>query len=125
MSVKRGNVYRCEKCGNIAHVLKGGGPVLHCCKEPMVLLTENTTDAAQEKHVPVVAPTDGGFKVTVGEVNHPMQTDHYIEWIELVADGISYYKFMEPDAAPEAVFAVEAENAFARAYCNLHGLWKG
>lgn len=117
-------VYKCMKCGNIVEVLHGGDGDLVCCGEPMKLLKENTSDGAQEKHVPVVEKTADGYKVKVGSVAHPMLPEHYIEWIELVADGISYRAFLKPGSAPEAFFPVKAKSVYAREYCNLHGLWK-
>ena len=122
---KQKEVYKCQVCGNIVEVLHGGAGALVCCKEEMKLYTENTVDAAKEKHVPVVEKVSGGYKVSVGSVAHPMEDKHYIEWIELVADGKSYREFLEPGQAAEAVFMLEADNVFAREYCNLHGLWKG
>jgi desulfoferrodoxin len=80
---------------------------------------------AAEKHVPVIEKVGGGVKVTVGSVAHPMEDDHYIEWIELVVDGKAYRQFLKPGQAPEAVFNVEGDNILAREYCNLHGHWKG
>jgi superoxide reductase len=117
-------IYKCEVCGNIVEVLHGGQGELVCCGQPMKLFQENTVDAAKEKHVPVVEKTADGFKVTVGEVAHPMEEKHYIEWIELVADGKAYRQFLEPGAAPEAVFKIDAGKVTAREYCNIHGLWK-
>ncbi len=117
-------VYRCNVCGNIVMVLHAGRGQLVCCNQPMELLQENTTDAAQEKHVPVIEKVEGGFKIKVGSVPHPMEEKHYIEWIELQADGKSYIQFLNPGDAPEAFFPVEAEKVTAREYCNLHGLWK-
>lgn len=121
---KRLEVYKCSICGNIVEVLEAGGGELVCCGQPMDLLVENTVDAAKEKHVPVIAKTDGGVKVSVGSVAHPMEEKHYIQWIELIADGISYRKFLKPGDTPEAVFKVDASQITAREYCNLHGLWK-
>ena len=80
-------VYKCALCGNMVEVVHAAGGELVCCGQPMGLQTENTTDAAQEKHVPVVEKIDGGYKVSVGSVAHPMEDKHYIEWIELIADG--------------------------------------
>jgi superoxide reductase len=117
-------VYVCEHCGNIVEVLYGGGGELVCCGEPMILQEENTVDAAKEKHVPAIEKTDGGFKVSVGKVAHPMEDKHYIEWIEIIADGTVYRKFLSPGDKPEALFAIDADKITARAYCNLHGLWK-
>ena len=121
---ERYQVYKCEACGNIVEVLHGGGGELVCCGEAMQLLTENTVDAAKEKHVPVIEKVDGGYKVSVGAVAHPMEEKHYIEWIELIADGATYRKYLEPGAVPEAVFTVTAATVNAREFCNLHGLWK-
>jgi len=117
-------VYKCEACGNIVEVLHGGAGELVCCGEPMKLMTENTVDAAKEKHVPVVEKADKGFIVKVGSVPHPMEEKHYIEWIELIADGAAYRKFLEPGQKPEAYFCIDAEKVTAREYCNIHGLWK-
>ena len=121
---ERLNVYKCDVCGNIVEVLHDGPGDLVCCGEDMVLLKANTVDAAQEKHVPVIEKIDGGFKVSVGSVAHPMEESHYIEWIQIVADGTAYRKFLNPGDAPEAVFMVEADSVTAREICNLHGLWK-
>jgi len=118
-------IYKCDVCGNIVEVVHGGKGQLVCCGEPMTLLKENTTDAATEKHVPVIEKIDGGYKVKVGSVPHPMEEKHYIEWIELIAGEMAYRRFLEPGQEPEAVFHVESENVSAREYCNIHGLWKG
>lgn len=118
-------IYKCEVCGNIVEVIHGGPGGLVCCNQPMVLMEENTVDAAKEKHVPVIEKTDDGFKVTVGSVPHPMEAKHYIEWIELVADGKAYRQFLNPGDAPEAFFKIDAAQVTAREYCNLHGMWKG
>jgi superoxide reductase len=101
-----------------------GAGELVCCGEPMQLKEENTVDAAQEKHVPVIEKTENGYKVTVGSVPHPMTEEHYIEWIELLADGRSYRRMLEPGQEPVAEFCIQAEQVTAREYCNLHGLWK-
>ena len=121
---ERLEVYKCEDCGNIVEVLHGGGGELVCCGDPMVQLVENTVDAAKEKHVPVIEKIDGGYKVSVGSVAHPMEEKHYIEWIELVAGDTAYRQFLNPGDAPEAVFMVDAAEVSAREFCNLHGLWK-
>jgi superoxide reductase len=118
-------VYKCMACGNILEVLHGGAGTLVCCGEPMKKMVENTVDAAKEKHVPVIEKVAGGFKVKVGSVAHPMEEKHYIEWIELLADGKAYRQFLEPGTEPQAVFNVQAQTVSAREYCNLHGLWKG
>jgi superoxide reductase len=121
---ERLEVYKCDLCGNIIEVLHGGAGELVCCGQPMNLLAENTVDAAKEKHVPVVEKTSEGVKVSVGSVAHPMEAKHYIEWIEIIADGKSYRQFLNPGETPEATFKVDAEDVTAREYCNLHGHWK-
>ncbi len=117
-------IYKCEICGNIIEVLHPGADALVCCGEPMKLITENTVDAALEKHVPVIEKTKNGFKVKIGAILHPMILEHYIEWIELIAEGKSYRQFLSPGQKPEAEFCIKAEKVEAREYCNLHGLWK-
>ncbi len=121
---ERLEVYKCEACGNIVEVLHGGGGELVCCGEPMKLMVENTVDAAKEKHVPVIEKVAGGIKVKVGSVAHPMEAKHYIEWIEVIADGKAYRQFLNPGDVPDAIFNVDAKKVTAREYCNLHGLWK-
>ena len=125
MATQRLQIYRCEVCGNIVEVVHAAAGTLVCCGQPMKLLKEGETDAATEKHVPVIEKIDGGFKVKVGDVAHPMEEKHYIEWIELIADGRSYRQFLQPGETPEATFMITAENVSAREYCNLHGLWRG
>ncbi|WP_029460838.1 desulfoferrodoxin [Solidesulfovibrio alcoholivorans] len=121
---KQLEIYKCEVCGNIVEVLHGGDGELVCCGQPMKLMTENTVDASKEKHVPVIEKTADGYLVKVGAVAHPMEAKHWIEWIELVADGKAYRQFLNPGDTPEATFCVKAEKVYAREYCNIHGLWK-
>lgn len=121
---KKLEIYKCEHCGNIVEVIHAGGGQLVCCGEPMKLIVENTVDASKEKHVPVVEKIEGGIKVTVGSVLHPMEEKHYIEWIELIADGKTYRQFLQPGEVPEAIFKIDASQITAREYCNIHGLWK-
>ncbi|MGQ9707944.1 MAG: desulfoferrodoxin [bacterium] len=118
-------IYKCQVCGNIVEVLHPGVGQLVCCGQPMKLLVENTTDAAQEKHVPVIEKTAAGFKVKVGSQPHPMEEKHYIEWVELVTDERAYRQFLAPGQTPEALFPIQAAKVYAREYCNIHGLWKG
>jgi superoxide reductase len=122
---KRLEIYKCTTCGNIVEVLHEGDGELVCCGEPMKLMTENTVDASKEKHVPVIEKVSGGYKVKVGAVAHPMEEKHYIEWIQLLADGAAYRKFLKPGDAPEATFNVAASSVAAREFCNIHLLWKG
>ena len=124
MATEKLQIYKCEKCGNIVEVIHAAGGTLVCCGQDMKLLKAGETDAATEKHVPVIEKIDGGYKVKVGDVAHPMEDKHSIEWIELLADGKAYRQFLNPGNTPEAVFMVEADQVSAREYCNLHGLWK-
>ncbi len=121
---KKLQIYKCEVCGNIIEMLHAGTGDLVCCGQPMKLFLENTVDAAKEKHVPVIEKTAQGLRVKVGSVAHPMEEKHYIEWIEVVADGKAYRKFLSPGEAPEAEFELKANGIIAREYCNLHGLWQ-
>ena len=121
---QKSEVYKCKACGNIVMVLHGGDGDLVCCGENMTLMAANTVDAAKEKHVPVIEQIAGGYTVKVGSVPHPMEEKHYIEWIELVADGKSYFQFLNPGETPAATFMIDATKVSAREYCNLHGLWQ-
>ncbi len=117
--------YKCNVCGNIVYILHAGGGTLVCCDENMELLDPKTSEhEGLEKHVPVIEKTDKGYLVKVGDVPHPMEDTHYIEWIELIADGRSYFKFLNPGDAPQAEFCIEAESVSVKEYCNIHGLWK-
>lgn len=117
-------VYKCGVCGNILEVVHAGAGInLVCCGQAMILMKENSIDASKEKHVPAVEK-GATLKVKVGSVPHPMEEKHYIEWIEVIADGRSYKKFLKAGDKPEAEFNVKADDAIVRAYCNIHGLWK-
>ena len=123
---KRLQAFECEVCGHVIIVFNDGSGTLTCCDQPMTPLTENTSDAAKEKHVPVIERTADGYKVKVGAVPHPMDAKHYIQWIELLAQDTLHCRFLKPGDAPEAAFAVKDAGAVsARDYCNLHGYWKG
>ena len=129
---KRNQIYKCSVCGNMVEVLHGGQGELTCCNQAMTLLGENTTEQGQEKHLPVaeklsaqVCKEGDGLKVKVGEVAHPMDADHFIEWIEIITvDNKRGKKFLQPGDVPEAEFHTRAQIKEVRAYCNLHGLWK-
>jgi superoxide reductase len=118
--VEQKEVYKCEICGNIVEVLNAGGGTLVCCGENMKLMKENADDkASKEKHVPVIK----GKKVLIGSVAHPMEEVHYIEWIEATGEKGEIAKvFLKPGIKPEAEFYFKVISA--RAYCNLHGLWR-
>jgi superoxide reductase len=121
---KRGQVYKCEVCGNIVELLHTGAGTLVCCNQSMKLLDEKTADFATEKHVPVIEKISGGWKVTVGSTLHPMEAQHYIEWIELLCEDRVCRKYLKPGDAPSAEFFTPADSVSAREYCNVHGLWK-
>lgn len=121
---QRLQIYKCETCGNIVEVLHEGAGQLVCCGKPMKQMVENTVDAAKEKHVPVVERTAAGLQVRVGSVPHPMEDKHYIEWVQIIADGRAYRIFLKPGGQPEGTFAADLGTVTAREYCNLHGLWK-
>lgn len=121
---KKLQVYKCLVCGNVVEVVHAGAGELVCCGQPMKLMKENTVDASQEKHVPVIEMTSEGIKVKVGSAPHPMEEKHYIEWIELLVDGRVCRKFLSPGDKPEATFKIDAKKVTAREYCNLHGLWQ-
>ena len=123
MSTKLNGIYKSEICGNIVEVLHTGEGDLVCCGQNMTLLNEKTADSTNEKHVPLIEKTSDGFKVTVGSTLHPMEDKHYIEWIELIADGKSYRKFLKPGDKPVAEFCIQASKVSAREYCNVHSLW--
>lgn len=114
-------IYKCEICGNIVEVVHNGAGELVCCNQPMKLQKEKTEDEGKEKHVPVLE----GNTVKVGSIPHPMEENHYIEWIEIIDNGKVYKKFLKPGDAPEAQPKAEiSDKAILRAYCNVHGLWK-
>lgn len=118
-------IYKCELCGNIVEVLDSGAGQLVCCGEPMKLLEARSVDTGSEKHVPVIEKTADGVLVKVGAVAHPMEDDHYIEWIELECEHCVCRKFLAPGQAPEALFpGCDCGELKAREYCNKHGLWR-
>ncbi len=120
---KRREVYYCDSCGVTIEVLNDGA-TQSCCGKEMELLIENTKEAAVEKHIPVVESIEGGYKVQVGSVIHPMEEAHYIQWIELNEADKAQIKFLNPGDQPVAEFKTDSKEISARAFCNLHGLWK-
>lgn len=117
-------IYRCVVCHNVVEVVRPGAGELICCGKPMEAMLEKTTDEGKEKHVPVIEETKGGVRVLVGSVPHPMEEAHHIEWIEIVADGRVCRQHLLVADRPKAEFCVEAKQILARAFCNIHGLWK-
>lgn len=122
--MKTNQAYKCDICGNIVEVLHVGAGELVCCGQPMRILEENSVDAVLEKHVPVVQIDGDQVLVKVGSVDHPMVAEHFIEWIEVLTANRVYRKALVPGDHPAARFSISGEIISARAYCNLHGLWK-
>ena len=121
---QRDEIYKCEKCGNLVGVIHGAGGNLVCCGQNMVLLEANTTDASVEKHVPVITKDGSTVKVAVGAVPHPMEGKHYIEVVGVLTENKLYRVYLKPGEKPEVTFKVDGKVQCARAYCNIHGLWK-
>lgn len=129
---KRKQIYKCAICGNIVEVLHEGAGELVCCGQPMDLQEEKSKDEGMEKHVPVteelpanVCQGKDGVLIKIGEVDHPMEKEHYIEWIEITTDdGKIGKRFLTPEDKPQAEFYTRKEVVEVRCYCNVHGLWK-
>lgn len=124
---EKGQVYRCNVCGNIVTLLCAGPGNLVCCEVPMEILEAKQGDVGPEKHIPIINGYDNGIKVKVGEIPHPMDENHYIQWIELSHGNQMYVQFLEPEDEPEANFPVkfhDEKGIKARSYCNIHGFWK-
>lgn len=119
-------IFKCKKCGKVVMILKNSSCGTFCCGEEMVELKANVVDAAVEKHVPVISVEGSVVEVRVGEVTHPMQEEHYIEWILLETNKSSHIVYLNPGEEPVAHFALAdgEEVVSAYDYCNLHGLWK-
>lgn len=124
--VEKLKIYKCEVCGNIVELIHTGEGTLVCCDQNMTLQDEKSQDEGNEKHLPVVESTDGGIKVKVGSVQHPMEEDHFIQWIEVVTKEKAYREFLSPGTqGPEAEFCIKQDDIVAvRELCNKHGLWK-
>jgi superoxide reductase len=121
---QQNEVYKCNNCGNIIGVIHSADGILSCCGNDMVQQIENTVDAAKEKHVPVIEKNGKSVTVKVGSIDHPMEENHYIEVIGISTENKLYREYLKPGSKPEATFEVDEEIKCARAYCNLHGLWK-
>jgi superoxide reductase len=120
----RGDIYRCSEQAMMVEVLQEGQGEFLLHGKPMTQVVENTQDAAQEKHVPVIEKIEGGYRVVVGSVEHPMEDKHFIQWIELRAGDMVMRRFLSPGDKPMAEFKTDAVSVVAREFCNLHGLWK-
>jgi superoxide reductase len=122
--IEQNQIYKCNVCGNIVEVVHPGAGELACCSQPMILMQEKNEDEGFEKHVPIVEKTETGIIVTIGATPHPMESEHYIEWAEVITEHRTYRKFLEPGQEPQVEFRIQAEHFSVRAYCNVHGLWK-
>ncbi len=122
---EKNQVYKCEICGIITEVIHSWAGQLSCCGKDMTLITENTEEAATEKHIPIIKETDEWVEILVGSVEHPMIDTHYIEWIEVITNNSIYREDLHPWLEPKAKFCVAKEDIISiRAYCNIHSLWK-
>lgn len=120
------NLYKCDICGNIVEVVIDGAGTLVCCGEDMKLLTPNTEDGAAEKHVPVVEHLNTSHVIKVGSMPHPMEKEHYIQFIEVISNDNRYVKrkYLYPNEEPEMIIkCLEQDDFEAREYCNVHGLY--
>ena len=123
--MKRSTFYKCEKCGNIVVKVVEGGGELCCCGQPMSIIEANTTDAAKEKHVPAVKVEGDVIIVNVGDVDHPMAEDHWIEWVYVVTEEGVLARCLKPGDAPHAEIQLGGQKPIAvYEHCNKHGLWK-
>ncbi len=118
-------LYKCEICGNIVEVTHEGTGTLVCCGQPMTLMVAKSTDAGNEKHLPVVEKAEHGTTIKIGSVPHPMEEKHYIEWIEVFLKNGRVVRIpLHPGDTPEVHFGHSVDDLIeVRAYCNIHGLW--
>lgn len=121
---KRTEIHKCNVCGGIVETTRDGGGTLVCCGKEMVRQKDNFVDASEEKHIPVIEQQEDGILVKIGEVEHPMEGSHYIEWVEIITkDGKVDRKYLKPEDSPNVKFNKHKDIEKVRAYCNLHGLW--
>jgi len=123
MAIKM-EVYKCMKCGNIVEVLHQGNGDLMCCGEKMILIDANTVEASKEKHIPFIEERENENIIRIGETPHPMTSDHYIEWMEVMTDRENIKTFFSPGDKAEISLHKRFNIVSARAYCNQHGLWR-
>ena len=124
MAKEKMQIYKCGVCGIVTEVLDGGAGALICCGQSCDLLTPKAAEEGREKHLPVVERAAAGIKVKVGSVPHPMEAKHYIQWIEVISDGLACRRFLQPGQSPEAAFCTGAQNITVREHCNVHGVWE-
>jgi superoxide reductase len=118
-------ILKCKTCGNIVEVICQDPAEEKCCDSNLDVFEEKTTGEGEPKHKPVVTRIDNAYNVKVGEVEHPMDEDHYIAMIEILADGQSHKQYLNPGDKPEATFEIpEADEIVVREFCTKHGLWR-
>ena len=130
MATKRDEIYMCSlpagtKCTCLTEMLADctEACAMSCCNQPMTLVEPKRGNEGKEKHVPVIEKVAGGYKVKIGSIPHPMEPDHFIQFIELRAAGELHRKYLKPGQAPEAIFKVDADQVTAIEFCNKHGVW--
>ena len=123
--LERGQIFRCNTCGNMFELIMVGGGTPTCCGSDLELLSDDPKDVGAEKHIPIIEKTGSGVKVKVGKVQHPMEEKHYIAWIEIITDKGTQRAYLKPGDLPEAEFMVDdISNIKAKEYCIIHGLWR-
>lgn len=124
---KKLELYKCNICGNLIEVVLPGDGELVCCGQPMNLLEANTTDATKEKHVPFFVKKDDELEIRIGSAPHPMEQEHYIQFIEVVSKDERYVKRKYLYPSEEPMFTLrgyDVDSLTAKEHCNLHGLWE-
>ncbi|MFA6252012.1 MAG: desulfoferrodoxin [Candidatus Paceibacterota bacterium] len=117
-------ICKCNVCGNIVEILHAGAGQLVCCGQPMEKMAEKEFDEGTEKHLPVIERSGNSIRATIGKIIHPMEEEHFIEWIEVTVGSISYRKFLRPGQLPEIkIETLDIGEVIVRTYCNVHGLW--
>jgi superoxide reductase len=123
--LERGQIFRCNTCGNMFELIMVGGGTPTCCGSDLELLSDDPKDVGPEKHIPIIEKTGSGVKVKVGKVPHPMEEKHYIAWIEIITDKGTQRVYLKPGDLPEAEFMVDdISNIKVKEYCIIHGLWR-
>jgi superoxide reductase len=119
-------IFKCLKCNNIIEKINNIDSIVACCDKKMIEIKERSVEASTEKHIPIIKKVENGIQIIVGEIEHPMKEDHYIEWIDLINDNKVIRTYLSPNDKPVINLNIEySEKLEAKAYCNLHGLWNG
>ncbi len=122
--VKKNQIFKCTVCDNMIATVRVGDGELVCCDKAMQEIKENVqNDVATEKHIPIVEKNGDILTITIGETEHPMENDHYIEWVEVISGPTVHRRYLEPGSEPKTKFICRQDTFTVRAFCNLHGLW--